>query len=150
MSCSKWRWSFDCDKYPCPGDCDVCTKEWSLTFTIALAPVTKKNSQRLIKQGDRIIPIPSAKYQEYERGASYLLGKYRGMMIDHPVNIKCLFYMPTRRRVDLTNLLEAIDDVLVTNKVLADDNCNILVSHDGSRVLYDKEHPRTEIVITDA
>ena len=30
--------------------------------------------------------------------------------IDYAVNVKCLFYMPTNRRVDLTNLLEAIDD----------------------------------------
>lgn len=55
--------------------------------------------------------------------------------------------MPTHRRVDLTNLLEAIDDVLVHTRVLEDDNSNIIVSHDGSRVLYDKEKPRTEVYI---
>lgn len=55
--------------------------------------------------------------------------------------------MPTRRGVDLTNLLEALDDVLVEAGVLEDDHSGILVSHDGSRVLYDKQHPRTEIVI---
>lgn len=52
------------------------------------------------------------------------------------------------RRVDLTNLLEAIDDVLVHTRVLEDDNSNIIVSHDGSRVLYDKENPRTEVYIS--
>jgi len=56
--------------------------------------------------------------------------------------------MPTRRRVDLTNLLEAIDDVLVHYGVLSDDNSSIIVSHDGSRVLYDKARPRTEVTIT--
>ena len=55
--------------------------------------------------------------------------------------------MPTRRRVDLVNLLEATDDVLVHYGVLEDDNSNIIVSHDGSRVFYDKENPRTEIYI---
>jgi hypothetical protein len=30
---------------------------------------------------------------------------------------------------------------------LADDNSNIVVSMDGSRVLYSKENPRTEIEI---
>ena len=68
--------------------------------------------------------------------------------IDYPVNVKCVFYMPTRRRVDLTNLLEAVDDVLVRSGVLADDHSGIVVSHDGSRVLYDKENPRTEVEIT--
>jgi Holliday junction resolvase RusA-like endonuclease len=55
--------------------------------------------------------------------------------------------MPTRRRVDLTNLLEAAHDTLVAAKILADDNNTIIASVDGSRVLYDKENPRTEIII---
>ena len=58
--------------------------------------------------------------------------------------------MPTHRRVDQVNLLEATLDILVEYGVLADDNSNIVVSHDGSRVLYDKNNPRTEITITDA
>lgn len=70
--------------------------------------------------------------------------------INTPVNVKCLFYMPTARKVDLTNLLEAADDALVTAGVLADDNSKIVVSHDGSRVLLDKDKPRTEIYITEA
>lgn len=24
MSCSLWRWSEECDRHPCPGDCDLC------------------------------------------------------------------------------------------------------------------------------
>ena len=55
--------------------------------------------------------------------------------------------MPTRRRVDLCNLLEATCDLLVHHGVLEDDNSAVVVSHDGSRVLYDKEHPRTEVFI---
>lgn len=26
MSVSKWRWTESCDGIPCPGDCDVCSK----------------------------------------------------------------------------------------------------------------------------
>ena len=37
--------------------------------------------------------------------------------------------------------------MLVEAGVLEDDHSGIIVSHDGSRVLYDKEDPRTEIVI---
>lgn len=58
------------------------------------------------------------------------------------------FVMPSRRRVDLTNLLESADDALVAAGVLADDNSQIIVSHDGSRVLYDKDSPRTEVTIS--
>lgn len=56
--------------------------------------------------------------------------------------------MPTRRRVDLVNLLEATCDVLVRYGIIEDDHCGIVASHDGSRVLYDKAHPRTEIYIS--
>lgn len=37
----------------------------------------------------------------------------------------------------------------VTKKyeVLEDDHSGIIYSHDGSRVLYDKENPRTEVTI---
>ena len=68
-------------------------------------------------------------------------------MIEAPVHIKCLFYMASRRVVDGLNLEAAVDDLLVEAGILADDNSRIVISHDGSRVLYDKENPRTEITI---
>lgn len=67
--------------------------------------------------------------------------------IDYPVNIKALYYMPTRRKVDLVNLHSALHDSLVAANVLLDDNSQIVVSTDGSRVLYDRVNPRTEIII---
>jgi Holliday junction resolvase RusA-like endonuclease len=57
--------------------------------------------------------------------------------------------MPTHRRVDLCNLHAALHDILVKYQVIEDDNSKIVVSTDGSRVLYDKDHPRTEVVITE-
>ncbi len=118
-----------------------------ITFTISLPPVTKKNSQRVYRRGNSLLLLPSQAYEDYERFARWYL-KGTGKKLDVPCEVKCLFYMKTRRRVDLTNLLEAIDDVLVKYKVLADDNSSIIVSHDGSRVLYDPENPRTEVTIT--
>ena len=56
--------------------------------------------------------------------------------------------MQTRRRVDSLNLLAAIDDLLVEAGVIGDDNSKIVVAHDGSRGLYDKDNPRTEIIIS--
>lgn len=119
-----------------------------IKITIPLAPISKKNSQRIMINSRTRKPfiMPSAAYKDYEREAALHIP--RGQYIDKPVNIKCLFYMPTRRRCDLTNLLEAIDDILVKAGLLADDNFTVVESHDGSRVLYDKENPRTEIYIT--
>ena len=117
-------------------------------FIIRLPPVSKKNSQQIFfnsKTGKRFI-APSKKYTEYEQNAGWFLPR-RKEPIDYPINVKCLFYMPTKRKCDLTNLLEAVDDVLVKYGIIADDNYTIIESHDGSRVLYDKENPRTEIYI---
>ena len=123
-----------------------------IEITVPLAPITKKNSMRIMhssKTGKPFI-MPSNQYQDYEAEAVWHCKK-AGVHepIDYPVEVKCLFYMPTRRRVDLTNLLEAVDDVLVKARVLMDDHCGVIVSHDGSRVLYDKQNPRTEVYIAD-
>ena len=68
--------------------------------------------------------------------------------IDYPVTLTCSYYMPTRRKVDITNLLQATCDVLVKYKVISDDNNEIICSVDGTRVFYDKENPRTEVELT--
>ena len=120
-------------------------------MTIGLAPVTTKNSQQILKNAGTGRPFiaPSRAYREYAEAAAWCLRTYRLETIRQPVEVKALFFMPTRRRVDLTNLLEALDDVLVEAGVLEDDHSGILVSHDGSRVLYDKKNPRTEVYIAD-
>ena len=110
---------------------------------------TKKNSMRLVRLGGRIVPIPSKQYKDFEEECGRWLQPFSDMEIDKPVNVRCLFYMKTRRKVDLTNLLEAADDVLVKYHVLADDNSQIVAGHDGSRVYYDKDNPRIEIDITE-
>lgn len=65
--------------------------------------------------------------------------------INSPVNVKAIYYMPTRRKVDLCNLHEALCDVLVRHGVVCDDNSKIIAAMDGSRVEYDKLNPRTEV-----
>lgn len=123
-----------------------------IKITIPMPPVTKKNSMRIVrnrKTGKRRI-MPSQQYMDYEAEALWHCKRARVQRpIEEPVEVKCLFYMPTRRRVDLTNLLESIDDVMVRAGVLKDDHSGIIVSHDGSRVLYDKDNPRTEVYIAD-
>lgn len=90
--------------------------------------------------------IPSKRYKDYEKACKEYLPKTEP--IDQPVNVACVYYMPTRRKVDLVNLQEATLDVLVRHQVLSDDNSSIVFSMDGSRVFYDKDNPRAEITIT--
>ena len=118
----------------------------TLKFTIKGNPVTKKNSQRIVNSGGRYRVIQSERYLAYEELALWQLPKVH---INYPVNVKCVYFRDSKRRVDLTNLLEATDDILVKGGVLEDDNCNILVSHDGSIVKYDKQNPRVEVEITE-
>ena len=122
-----------------------------IKITIPLHPYTKKNSSEIHYKhaGGKRIPFvaPSGQYKKYAAECGFFL---KPLNITSPVNIKTEFYMGTRRRVDLTNLNEAIHDILVENGVLSDDNALILVSTDGSRVYYDKKNPRTEIIITPA
>ncbi|HON29363.1 MAG TPA: hypothetical protein PLA64_13770, partial [Mesotoga infera] len=119
-----------------------------LNIIIPLNPITKKNSQRIIKNRatGRPLIIQSETYKQYEKDCGFFLAKFSGRdPIDEPINLKCLFYRKDRRGVDLSNCLEAIQDVLVKYGVIKDDKHNIVVSVDGSRVLYDKDNPRTEI-----
>ena len=117
-------------------------------FTIDLKPITKKNSQRIIRDGSghtRI--IQSAAYTKYEKQCEPYMPHVD--TIECRVNVKAVYYMPNNRRVDLTNLHEALHDILVHYKVLKDDNYKIIVSTDGSYVDVDKWHPRTEVTITE-
>lgn len=121
-----------------------------IKFIVPLPPISKKNSQQILtnRATGRPFIMPSKKYKDYEKAAARYIPKLRQPEpINRPVNIKCLFYMPTKRKCDLTNLLEAIDDVMVKAGLLADDDFTIIQSHDGSRVLHDKENPRTEVYI---
>lgn len=126
-------------------------KQSGVTYTILAPPVTKKNSSRILinHATGRPFVAPSKQYKDYEKLAGQYLTPLPTKPIEAAVNVKCVYYMPTHRRVDLANLISATCDILVHYGVLADDNSNIVVSHDGSRVGYDKEKPRAEITITE-
>lgn len=122
-----------------------------IKYIIELPPITKKNSQQILTNRKTGRPFigPSKQYKAYEKSALWFLRKRPEKPLEGPLNIKALFYMPTRRKTDLTNLLEALDDILVYAGIVSDDNYSVIAAHDGSRVFYDKENPRTEIYITD-
>lgn len=121
-----------------------------IKIIIPKQPITKKRHQQIAQNnatGRRIV-IPLFQYLQFKKQClKYLNSQYRGEVIDYPINIKCLYYMGTRRKIDLTNLMEATHDILVNGQIIKDDNSKIIDSVDGSRVLYDKANPRTEIYI---
>lgn len=122
-----------------------------MKIEIPLLARSKKNSQRIIWNNKTKKPmiIQSKEYLNFERECSYFLLKYKNSNINYPINLKCLFFVSDKRRRDLTNLENAIADILVKYKVIEDDNYNIIQSWDGSRILYRKdEEPKIEIEIT--
>lgn len=121
-------------------------------FTIPIPPRSKKNSQQILvnRKTGRPFISPSSAYKAYRKAALMLIPAEARQGIDYPVNIRALYYMPSRRRVDLCNLHESLHDVLVDAGVVSDDNSNIIAATDGSRVLYDHDRPRTEVTITRA
>lgn len=118
-----------------------------MEIIIPIEPRTKKNSQSIIINKGHPLIIPSSAYKQYERDCKPYL-PIIDKPIDYPVNIEVKYYMKTHRRVDLVNLLQATSDMLVHHRILEDDNCNIILSYDGSRVYYDKNNPRAEIKIS--
>lgn len=115
-----------------------------MKLVIPLAPKTKKNSQQIIKCGAYYRIIPSKAYLRYEKECKPYIPR---LLIDYPVNVKAIYYMDTHRRVDLCNLHEALCDVLAHYGCIVDDNSNIVATMDGSRVDYDHDNPRTEVII---
>ena len=124
-------------------------------YRIPLRPVTKKNSQKIIRVNGRLMITPSPQYRRYEKAAGNWLIPSEPP-IACPVNVKCTYYfhpnkdgsMP-KNLPDLVNLIEATCDVLVKHRIILDDNCSIIKSHDGSGVIYDPFHEEcTEVEIT--
>lgn len=110
-------------------------------------PRTKKNSQRILQRGRQRFIAPSKAFMEYQANCLWQIKKPVSP-ISEAVNVCCVYYMDTRRKVDLANLIEATTDILVKAGVLADDNSKIVAGHDGSRVYLKDPVPRVEITIT--
>lgn len=104
-------------------------------------PYCGKRKRQFVRQG-------SANTKFSFESAKFLFPKpeqpYEG-----EIHIVYRLYMQTRRRVDDLNLYASLDDILVNEKIIKDDSMKYIRNRDGSRVLYDKEHPRAEIYIYD-
>jgi hypothetical protein len=118
---------------------------------------TKKNSMMIVGSGSRCPRCKkfakqwvkqSPQHDAWYKDASRQLVALPSEPISGPVQLVYIVYTQTRRIVDDLNLYAAIDDLLVANDILDDDNTRIVKSRDGSRVRYDKDKPRTEVVVT--
>lgn len=120
-----------------------------MKITIPITPRPKKNSQQIIynKKTKKPMIVQSKLYANFERECGLYLLKYKSN-IDYGINLKIEFYVPDRRKRDIANYIEAIQDILVKYEVIQDDNYNIVSSLDGTRMYIDKENPRVEIEIT--
>lgn len=120
-----------------------------MIIKIPLMCRSKKNSQQIYINPRTRKPFVSQSklYKEFEQNCGYFLNKYQ-TNIDYPINLKCTFYVPDKRKRDIVNLLNAIQDILVKYKVIADDNYNIIKSIDGSRIIYEKGREETIIEIS--
>lgn len=112
-------------------------------------PRTKKNHTQIVKNrySGKIKVIQSEAYIQYEENCGWYLNNVEPFL--SPCNLKCEYYMRTKRKVDLSNLIAATSDILVRYGILIDDNSEIIKGYDGSRVYYSKENPRVEITITE-
>lgn len=120
-----------------------------MKIVIPITPRPKKNSQQIIynKKTKKPMIVQSKLYTNFERECGLYLLKYKSN-IDYSINLKIEFYVPDRRKRDIANYIEAIQDILVKYEVIQDDNYNIVSSLDGTRMYIDKENPRVEIEIT--
>ena len=118
-----------------------------MKLTLYGDPRTKKNSARILRtRSGTPFVAPSKSFEDYQAACLWQI-RAPPVPLSARLNVRCVYYMKTARRVDLANLIEATTDILVKARVLEDDNSKIVAGHDGSRVELDRKNPRVEIEI---
>ena len=115
-----------------------------LSCVILGACRTKKNSSQLIRPG---LILPSKAYLTYEKMAvPQLRMAWAGKNpLKEPLNLCARFYRD-RDAGDLVGYLQALCDVLEKAGVVEDDKW--IKGFDGSRLMLDRVHPETALVLT--
>lgn len=111
-------------------------------FTIQGRIPSKKNSRVLSYVNGRIRSFPNKQYTQWHKRVIWTLPNIRFERVDL---ITVDFWMPDKRRTDLTNKVESIMDLLVDAGMIPDDNCEIvrslLLRYQG----IDRENPHVDI-----
>jgi Holliday junction resolvase RusA-like endonuclease len=120
----------------------------SLSLTIKGPPRSKKNSMQAMCIGGKPRLLQSKLYLAYERDALKQLWAVGNLQFFMPVHVVCTYWVPDKRKRDLTNLMAATHDILEKSQLIKNDD--LILSVDGSRIAgVDRENPRTEITITE-
>lgn len=122
-----------------PMDTRTKKNHMSIAGTGPKCPLCGKKKRQFVRQGRA--------NTEYTLRAAQYLNPRPKVPFSGPVWLVYKVYTKTRMLVDDLNLYASLDDLLVKEKILKDDNRNVIRCRDGSRVLYDKENPRAEIYI---
>ena len=108
-------------------------------------------------------------YTEWAKGAIIACANFKTTHpdIEFPLsgqyNLACKFVYAENKKVDISNLLEGVQDVLAGNagackdsvpseyyQIIEDDSVRFICSLDGCRFIYSpSEKPRTEVILTD-
>ena len=118
-----------------------------IRFTIRVVPRSKKNHSRIVTgRNGKPYLIPSPQYMDFEKQGMKYCPKLK---ISVPVNVEAHYYVPDRRKRDLCNFHEALCDLLVAAETVVDDSVAVICSMDRSRIHFDKQDPRIEVIITE-
>lgn len=120
-----------------------------LQIIIPINPRSKKNSQQIVfnKKTKRAMVIQNKNYTQFEKDCKPFMPRIE-KPIDYPINLGVKFYVKDARARDISNYIEAIQDVLVKYSIIKDDNYNIVSSLDGCSMEINRDYPHCEIYIT--
>ncbi len=116
-----------------------------LKATIYGHPYIKENYRKTIFHNylKKPIIVYTAQYTAWENDAlKQMLGSRYRLNIDYPIMLECHFFRKTKHKKNLSTMYQSIQDILVKAGTIKNDK--IIIGHDGSRIHYDKEHPRVE------
>lgn len=117
-------------------------------FIIPGEPLVKKNNRPIYKKGDKSFLGKSRKLADVEESMIWEMKMQNTLeFIKTPVNVCMHFYLGSKRRKDLSNMYQIVEDCLESAGIIENDS--LIYGHDGSRKFYDKDYPRTEVIITD-
>ncbi len=108
-----------------------------------------KNRHIISMRGSRPLLLPNKQYAEWKEEAAWQL-KGKGMVVDYPVALTCVFFVKDHRGRDLDNMLSAVLDALVKAEIIRSDSWQDVrpITIDCGGV--DKNNPRVEIWLDEA
>jgi Holliday junction resolvase RusA-like endonuclease len=86
--------------------------------------------------------VKTKRYKEWLESCPALYDQHKGQC-----TISYRIYVPDKRKRDGNNLLKVVLDYLVSQKVIEEDNMDIVVGEQWIKGGLDKLHPRIEITI---